>query len=130
MSTTWLKIKVWTKLTVAALLLLYLLLFILNNSNKPVEFWFFPAHTWTTSLLYFSFFTFLAGLLTAVLTRTSLKTLSQMRDLKKRTAQERKDRELKELQSKASLLQSRPDLATGSSAPPTPPADTPRDVTT
>lgn len=131
MSTTWLKIKVWTKVVVGGLVLLYLLIFVLNNSNKDVAFWYWFGHEWNTSLLYFTFFTVVGGVLAGILLGTVRKTLAQVRELRKRTEQERKDRQLKELQSKAAMLQTRPEPlpVADPASDKSPPADAkPRDI--
>jgi len=118
----WLKVKVWTKIVVLVFVLLYLLVFVAKNSGRPVEFWYWYNGVWPTSLLYFTFATFLAGVVVTILARTIYKTISQYRELRDRTAQERRDREFKELQAKAALLQPR------TPAPPPPSSDPPADA--
>ena len=66
----WLKVKVWTKLAVFAFVVLYLLVFVAKNSGQPVTFWYWYNGVWPTSLLYFTFFTFIAGVVMTVLART------------------------------------------------------------
>jgi uncharacterized integral membrane protein len=126
MSNAWLKVKVWTKLTVLAVVLLYLLIFVFKNSGQPVKFWYWYNSEWNTSLLYFTFFTFLAGVLVMVLARTIYKTVGQFREMRRRNEQERRDRELRELQTKAAMLQTRADAGPAASTEPIArPADIP-----
>ena len=108
MSNFWLKVKVWTKLTLLFLILIYLLIFVAKNSDEPVKFWYWYNRQWDTSLLYFTFFTFLAGVVAATLARMVYKTVGQFREMRRRTEQERNERELAELRSKAAMLQQRP----------------------
>ncbi|HZZ41729.1 MAG TPA: hypothetical protein VFE58_02225 [Tepidisphaeraceae bacterium] len=107
MSNTWLKIKVWTKLTIFFLVLIYLLIFVSKNSSQHVEFWYWYNGIWPTSLLYFTFFTFLAGIVVTLLARTIYKTVGQFRELRHRSDQDRRDRELRELQAKTTALETR-----------------------
>jgi uncharacterized integral membrane protein len=129
MSSAWLKFKVWTKLAIFFVVLLYLLVFVAKNSGQPVRFWYWYNRQWDTSLLYFTFFTFIAGVVVAVLMRTIFKTIGQFREMQRRSEQERKDRELRELQAKAAMLQQRPGLVSEATASPPaamaerPPAD-------
>jgi uncharacterized integral membrane protein len=108
MSNFWLKIKVWTKLTLFILILLYLLIFAAKNSSQHVEFWYWYHGVWLTSLLYFSFFTFLAGILVTILARTIFKTIAQFRQLRQLAAQERRDHEIRDLQAKTASLPPHP----------------------
>jgi uncharacterized integral membrane protein len=125
MTNVWLKVKVWTKLTVFAIVLLYLLAFVYKNSSQPVKFWYWYNSQWDTSLLYFTFFTFLAGVVVMFLGRTIYKTMGQFRELQRRNEQERRDRELRDLQTKAAMLQTRPDAAGPPASDVPPPMDRP-----
>lgn len=107
MSTVWLKIKVWGKLSIFFLILIYFLIFIAENSGQPVNFWYWYHSVWPTSLLYFSFFTFLAGVLVTLLARTIIKTISQFREMRRRVELDRRDRELHALRTQAAMQQSR-----------------------
>lgn len=127
MSNAWLKAKVWTKLTILAVVLLYLLVFFIQNHGQQVVFWYWYKSTWNTSLLYFAFFTFLAGVLVTVLARTIYKTVGQFREMRRRNDQERRDRELRELQAKAAMLKTREGTAAPAAAP-TEPASPPADI--
>ena len=103
----WLKIKVWTKVAIASALGLYALLFIYNNSGQPVQFWWWFNHTQPASVFTLSTLAFLAGAIAAVLVRTTWKTWTQIRELQKRARQQRVERELADIKSKAGMLRTR-----------------------
>lgn len=124
MSNVWLKAKVWTKLTVFAVVLVYLLVFVFKNLGRPVAFWYWYGSEWNTSLLIFTVITFLAGVIVMFLGRTIYKTIGQFRELRRRNDEERRDRELRDLQNKAAMLQTRPDAGAPPSEVP-PSADRP-----
>ena len=124
MGNLWLKIKVWTKVIAFALVLIYVTLFIINNSENQAKlwFWFGRGKEVTTSVLKLVAITFFIGVLVAVLTRTTLRTIRQIQDLRGRQAAERKERELErrgkqlsEMETKAGMLRSRPEAAAGAS---------------
>ena len=112
----WLKIKVWTKVTIATALALYVLLFIYNNSGQPVQFWWWFNHTQPASVFTLSTLAFLAGAIAAVLVRTTWKTYTQIRELQRRSRQQRAERELAHIKSKAGMLKTRPGTPTAASA--------------
>src|SRR5438067_11454310 len=122
MGNIWLKIKVWTKVIIVSMLVLYGLLFVLKNSEKPVTFWFWFGRQYDTSLLVLVFFTFIAGIIAAVLVRTSFVTIRQIREIKARNRSERMARDVEEMKSKASRLQTKP-LSSSEPAPVAPDAD-------
>ena len=61
MRTTWLKVWVWIKVWAAALLLIYLLVFVYRNSQQKVTFWVWWNTEPTTSSLLLAVFSFVAG---------------------------------------------------------------------
>lgn len=108
MNNVWLKIKVWTKVVVFALVLLYVLLFVVNNSKDvTLWFWFGGGSEVKTSILKLVLVTFFLGVLVALMTRTILATVRQLRDLQARQRAERAERELADMKAKASLLRPR-----------------------
>src|ERR1700722_8504191 len=106
MADLWLKIKVWTKVTLFGLLLLYVLVFCVENSGK-VELWVWPNHKPQTSVLLLALYAFASGVVLTVLVRTTLKTLSQIRDLQHRSRHDRLAREVADMKSKAGMLRER-----------------------
>jgi uncharacterized integral membrane protein len=126
MGNLWLKIKVWTKVIAFALVLIYVVLFIINNSENQATlwFWFGRGKEVTTSVLKLVAITFFIGVLVAVLTRTTLRTIRQIQDLRGRQAAERKEREAEqrgrkksEGGRKAAVLRSRPESAGAATEP-------------
>jgi uncharacterized integral membrane protein len=120
MGNLWLKIKVWTKVIAFALVLIYVTLFIINNSENQARlwFWFGRGKEVTTSVLKLVAITFFVGILVAVLTRTTLRTIRQIQDLRGRQAAAQKERELErrgkqlnDMETKAAMLRPRPDGA-------------------
>jgi hypothetical protein len=117
MSNLWLKIKVWTKVIVFALVLIYVTLFIINNSENQAKLWIWIGRgkEVNTSVLKLVAIAFFIGILVAVLTRTTLRTIRQIQDLRGRQAAERRgrelerrDRKLTDMETKASMLRARP----------------------
>ena len=110
MGNLWLKIKVWTKVIVVSALCLYALLFVWKNSTQSAKFWFwFFKDPYETSLLVLVVCTFLSGVIAAVLVKTSITTIRQIQDLRKRSRTERMERDLIEMKQKASRLQTKPE---------------------
>ena len=82
MSDTWFKIMVWTKLSVIALVLLFILIFTFENYSLTVDVWLFKVHTMSVFELLVA--TFLLGVLTTILARPIYRTLGQIAELKKK----------------------------------------------
>ena len=108
MQNLWLKIKVWTKVTIAAVIVLYVLIFVFQNSGKPVKFWFWFNREYEGSLLSLVFFAFLIGGLVAILATTTIRTIRQIRELRARSRSERLEQEVADMKAKAARLQTRP----------------------
>ena len=104
----WLKIKVWTKVALASLLALYVLAFILKNTTQEVTFWWWINRTNQTSVFMLAILAFVAGIVGAVLLRTTWITLRQIRELKRRSQQQKMERDLADMKSKAGMLRTRP----------------------
>src|SRR3954469_10269487 len=110
MGNLWLKIKVWTKGILALLVVLYVLVFIAKN-NEPVRFWWWYNREDQYSMLVLITISFLAGVISTILFRTTLRTLRQIRDLRSRSRTDKIERELADMKSKASRLQVKPTTA-------------------
>jgi uncharacterized integral membrane protein len=114
MNTLWLKIKVWTKIVVTFLVILFVLLFIFTNRNATVE----PA----LNLVVVKFEH--AGILTVLLItaavsifgwwlfRTIFRTIRQLGELRRRSALDKLQRAEADRTAKASMLKTRPDSTT------------------
>jgi hypothetical protein len=81
MNDTWQKIKLWTKLSLIGLVVLFLLLFVYKNYSYPVTVWLFRDHT--MSVLELLVFTFLFGVVLTLLARPIYRTLGQIAELRK-----------------------------------------------
>lgn len=94
MGNAWLKVKAWTKFILFGLLVVYLVLFITNNSERKASLWYWyqssdqPAPE--TSVLRLVFFSFIAGAITAILVRMIWRTMHQIGESKKRAGEEKK----------------------------------------
>ncbi len=119
MGNLWLKIKVWTKTTIAVLMLIYGLIFVYKNmgSDKTVEFWFWFNSTYRGQLLMLMLVTFLAGGLTYFIVRTLLTTIKQLRELRKRKF----ERDAAEMMKKAAMLKHTSPAGTNDVSPPATP---------
>ena len=109
MKSSWLKIKMWTKVSVFGAVAIYLAAFVLLNRNAFIS----PALDFVFKK-YESVNALLVLLLTGVfsifgwsLFRTIFKTLRQMRDVNRRTHLERIEREHTDMVAKAAKLQTR-----------------------
>ena len=117
MDNLWLKIKFWTKLTITGLVALYLIIFIAKNS-QPVEVWYWYKGQMQMPKLLLVAASFVTGIVTMFLIRTTFRTIRQVRDLTARSRTERLEREMEDMKSKAAMLQTR-----SPTTRPTPPAD-------
>src|SRR5438477_411017 len=111
MGNFWLKLKVYTKVTVFGLLLLYVLAFVFKNQGYPAKMWVAPEHTLESTVLLVALYAFLAGAVVTILIRTTLITLRQFRDLKDRSRTAKLERSVQEMQSKAAMLREKPGTA-------------------
>jgi uncharacterized integral membrane protein len=78
------KAKIWTKLIVLGLLVLFIALFVLENYSRSVDLWFLRVHT--MSVLELLVATFLAGVIATLLARPTYRTLRQIGELRKKPA--------------------------------------------
>ena len=111
MGNLWLKIKVWTKVLLFALLVTYAVLFIMRNSERKAYPWFWfdrPQETSETTVLRLVLFAFLTGVVGTLLVRTTFVTLRQMREVRQRSRAGRMERELADMKAKAAMLRRKP----------------------
>ena len=118
----WLKIKIWMKVILFVLIALYALFFFLNNAGKSVPVWFFFYREYTIPLLLLVFLTFLIGVIGTLLVRTTLRTISQIREVRVGERAVRLEREVADMKAKAAMLQTRADATGASSTPPSNPS--------
>ena len=114
MGSFWLKLKVWTKLLLFALLSIYVLAFIWKNIDPRVDLWvWFFRPPINMSVLLLALVSFLIGVLGTILSRTTFKTIRQIRQIQERSRSERLQREVDEMRTKAAKLRSRPGAEVG-----------------
>ncbi|HEV2292812.1 MAG TPA: LapA family protein [Tepidisphaeraceae bacterium] len=107
MSSMWLKIKIWTKVVIFALVAVYLLIFVLKNNDRTVQFWYWYNRAPEASVLLLVTLSFLFGVVVAVLVRMMFKTINQVREMRNRSRTERLEREVADMKTKAAMLQTR-----------------------
>jgi uncharacterized integral membrane protein len=107
MSNLWLRIKIWTKIVLVAIVLLYVLLFTYKNAQHKVEFWYWFHHDEPINLLLLVLCAFLAGVIGDILVRATFRTVRQVQDLKERTRVQRMDRDMADIRAKAAMLQTK-----------------------
>jgi hypothetical protein len=112
MGNLWVKIKVWTKVAVFAILFFYVILFVINNGGLPVKFWYWIHHEADTSVLVLVLWAFVTGVVGTILIRTTFKTLRQIREMQERGRTEKMHRELQDMKAKAGMLRSKGDVPT------------------
>jgi len=116
MGNIWLKIKIWTKVSFFGLILVYMLIFVAKNSTEKVSFWYWFNRSADTSVLLFSLYAVLGGVVFTVLVSTTLKTIRQVRELRDKGRTGRIEREMADMKAKAAMLRPKPA---------TPPTDAP-----
>jgi hypothetical protein len=126
MGNLWLKIKIWTKSLVFGAIVLYGLLFVLNNSGQSVKIWYwFFKPEYETSMLVLMLVTLLIGIVATLLVRTTLTTVKQIRDLRQRSRIERLEREQAAIRAKAAMLQRATSVPPARNEPPSGPGEQP-----
>ncbi len=105
MSDVWLKIKFWTKVVLFAAIVVYVVLFIGENSSGEVHFWWWFDHRRTMSALVLALSSFLAGGICALGLVTTWRTLRQIRDVRDGRRMDKLERDQAEIRTKAAMLQ-------------------------
>jgi uncharacterized integral membrane protein len=106
-SLTLLKIRIWTKLILIGLVALYVGLFILFNTSKPVELWLFPRVEPSVSVLLALLAAFVLGSLVTLLTRAVMRTIQQIKAARQRGRADKLEREIADMQTKSTRLKHR-----------------------
>jgi hypothetical protein len=112
MNNFWLKTKIWTKLILVLLVVVYVAVFAAKNAGLNAQAWVFFTEGFTvvgTSTLQLVLMAFFSGVVVTILFRTALRTVSQIRELKTREAEQQRNREFEELKAKAGMLRVRKD---------------------
>lgn len=108
MQNLWLKIKLWTKITVFSVLVIYLLIFVLENANKELVIWWWYEKEIKTSALELIPAMLLAGVLGTLVMRMAFRAFKQIRDLRRRNADAQLHKDMAEIKAKAAMLQTKP----------------------
>ena len=119
MGNFWLKLKIWTKLILVLLVVIYVVMFAVKNAGPTATLWLFigddpPRQVPVLQLVLIAF---ASGVVVTILARTTLRTINQIKDLKARQAAEKRDREIEELKSKAGMLRPRHERQAEGEAP-------------
>jgi uncharacterized integral membrane protein len=115
----WLKIKIWTKVLLFSALFIYVLLFVVCNHEHQADVWFYPGRTLQSSVLLVALFSFLGGVISTILVRTTVRTLRQVRELQERTRSAKLERAVQEMHIKAAMLRAKPGAGLAADAPAT-----------
>ena len=107
MSSLWLKIWIWIKISVFGLLALYVLVFVIKNNDNDARFWFWWNREYQLPVLLLAFASFVGGIVAAVLVRTTVKTIRQISEVRRRSKSERLEREVADMRTKAAMLKTR-----------------------
>jgi Trk-type K+ transport system membrane component len=114
MENLWLKIKIWTKILLFSIVVIYLGIFIYNNSDQPLTIWVWFGKEFRTSALEMIPAMLLAGVFGTVVVRMAFRAVKQIRELKQRNASARMQKDMADIKAKAAMLHTTP--------PPTPEA--------
>jgi|SRR5271154_3081066 len=80
MNDTWVKVKIWIKLCVIALVILFIGLFILENNSTRVDVWIFKVYRPTVLELLIAVFLF--GVIVTLLAKPTYHTIRQIGQLR------------------------------------------------
>ena len=85
--------------------------FFVKNSGREVQFWYWYDRDPKLPVLVLVLASFAVGVLGTILTRTTFKTLRQIRELQTRSRSQRLQRDIDEMKTKAATLRTREDVA-------------------
>lgn len=109
MQSFWLKIKVGTKIAIFSILSIAVLLFLVQNVNKPVTVWLWNEYP--TTLLKVLFFTALISVIFTILISTAFRTVRQIKEIRARSRSTKLEAEIRDMRNKAAMLQTKPSIA-------------------
>jgi uncharacterized membrane protein YciS (DUF1049 family) len=110
MSNLWLRIKFWFKVTLVAAVFLYVIMFTAKNASEKAHFWYWINHQPETNLLYLVLGAFIAGVISTLLIRTTIRTMRQFGELQHRSRIHRIDQQIADIHTKAAMLQTKPPI--------------------
>lgn len=100
MNASLLKVWVWMKVALFALIVIYIFYFVIMNYEEMASITYFPGRTFRSSVLLLVLLTFLLGGLTTLLVRTILSTMRQIRGVRDRAKTDRLEREVAEMRTR------------------------------
>jgi uncharacterized membrane protein YciS (DUF1049 family) len=113
MDNLWLKIKIWTKISIFTILVAYLALFLFKNGDQPVTIWYmFRYEPFRTSALTVIALAFFGGVIGTLVFRMTYRAIRQIRELRARNAATKMSQDVEDLKTKASMLQTKPEVVT------------------
>ncbi len=101
MQNLWLKIKIWTKIGLFSIVVIYLLMFVFKNSDQQLSIWFWFGHVIETSMLVLIPVVLLAGVIGTFVVSMAYRALRQIQELRQRTAAAQMHSDVQELKAKA-----------------------------
>lgn len=109
----WMKIKIWAKIGVFSIIAVYIFLFSIKNLGTKTELWVFFGQGWTieSSVLLLAVGAFAFGIIFTLMVRTIIRTMSQLREMKRKRA----EKEAIAILNRASKLRTRDSRPTGDS---------------
>ncbi len=102
-----LKVRIWTKIILLGLVVLYTLLFVWNNSDEQIDVWLFFNTNPRVNVLIALLGAFVLGAMMTVLARMVWNTVAQMRTVSERNRTARLEREIADMRTKAGSLRTR-----------------------
>jgi len=111
MSNTWLKIKVWTKVSVFGLISLIVLIFLAKNWGTRVDIDFLFVDFKQSRLLIVLFLTAILSIFGWWIFKTIFKTVRQVRDVRRQAYIQRIEKEHAQMKEKAAKLQVKPEAS-------------------
>jgi hypothetical protein len=108
MENVWLKIKIWTKIVIFSALVIYLLLFVFKNSDQELTIWWWFGKDLKTSALELIPAVLLLGVFGTLVLRMAFRAIKQIRELKKRNASAKMQKDMADIKLKAAMLQTKP----------------------
>jgi lysylphosphatidylglycerol synthetase-like protein (DUF2156 family) len=108
MENLWLKIKIWTKILLFSIVVIYLGIFIYNNSDQPLTIWLWFGKEFRTSALEMIPAMLLAGVFGTVVVRMAFRAVKQIRELQQRNAAAKMQKDMADIKAKAAMLQTKP----------------------
>ena len=116
MGNLWMKFKIWSKIILLAVIVIYLGIFAFQNASENVQIWVWFGPKTQTNVLVLILVTMIFGIVGTLLFRTIRTTVRQLSSANNAKRITQLEQEISSRKSKASMLQTKP--LPGSSPPP------------